>query len=263
MKDAVAPDPSQERTARRRLDPSPLWGRDSLIYDTPEGLPLLRRLCESELGGEKLDQRDIEDASIYLGGLTFRLMTAHKWQEAEAELDRLMVHPDISRLDARSRTAFHRRLGFCALALGCEDEGLRLLWNELRPPEAGARWEAKYDIRNTLGWGPNGHCPVLWRNGLASEAMTTFIEALVAYLRNRPPKRSRFPRRTSYAKLRRHLLKTFGGDLPFKGAPRGRTPEEILRDAKEACEEALGKSFRLRSPRARTGAAPNDASDSS
>ncbi len=79
------------QTPRRRLDPTPLWRlSDKREYPTPAGLNELHDLYEVELGGDKLHQTALEDAAIFAGMLTFRLIQEHLWSEAEHELLRIL-----------------------------------------------------------------------------------------------------------------------------------------------------------------------------
>jgi hypothetical protein len=166
-------------------------------------------LYEAEVGGEKLHEADVNDAAIFVGLFTTMAMSRREYTAAERELKRFFEHPDIAGVDWRTRVDFECRLGFCALGQGRENEALSRFRSLLALPDPDERWVAERSIRNALEGHPLGLCPILCGRGLASERLTAFVEELVSQIRGVSPRRRPFPPRTSRAKLRRHLRKSY------------------------------------------------------
>jgi len=192
-------------TPRRKLDLSEL-GRLWHEVPAPGASPEVRQefgdFYRSKVGGERLFEADVRDAAHLVSIYSSTLMELGRHAEAEAEARRFVDHPDLAQLDANARMDLHCKLGFCALALGREAEALahfRRLWL------SGPREDRRCAVLFTRHFLPQ----YLRRNGMASEPMTGFVEELVARWKGRALRRSRFPPRTTYRRLRLHIRRSY------------------------------------------------------
>jgi hypothetical protein len=155
-----------------------------------------------QVGGERLYEAAIDDASAVVGFYTSTLMQLNRFSEAETELRRLVQHPEFGALESRFRTDAQCKLGFCALAQEREAEALahfRSLWS-------GGNAQDRRDVLLTTRHFLPDH---LRRPGMASSDLTGFVIELNAHLKGKAPRRKRFPNRTTYRKLRRHIHRSY------------------------------------------------------
>lgn len=179
-----------------------LWGEVTLPWAGPEVWREFADLYHTEVANERLHDADLSDAADLVGFFTSALRQLHRPAEAESELQRFFTRPDLAELKSRTRVDLRCRLGFCTLAQGRETEALQLfrkLWST--GPEDDRR-NAVMITRHYLSEHLRGA-------GMASEDMTGFVEELTACWKRRPPRRTRFPARTTYRNLRRHLRRSY------------------------------------------------------
>ena len=188
---------------RRKLDIQAFFAltNDPFCY-TAEKWSRFLLLYEAELGGDRFYDADADDAWGFVSHFTHWMMVERKYSAAEAELKRLLSHPDVDTVEFA--WDFRCRLGLCALGQGREAEAFSMFRGVLESAPHDKRRLVACTIRNHLDGNPGG----LERKGMASAEMTTFVQELAAMITRREPRRGRFPTRTSYAKLRKHLWKT-------------------------------------------------------
>lgn len=194
-------------------------------------------LYEAEVGGDRLFEADVADASFFVGQFTWRQLLEHDYRAAEVELKRFFTHPHAEQI--RSPWEFKCRLAFCSLGQGEEAVALAAFRSILALAAFSEKLLIASFIRNGLGArvrGVQGLGPDWPKKGLASEERTGFVEELSATLRGGVPRRKRFPSRTSYAKLRRCLLRTYP---PYPYAHVDLTGCDVLEAAHRMCAEAV------------------------
>jgi hypothetical protein len=222
---------------RRKLDCQAAWALSTgPQWWRPEGWSRFLTFYESEVGGDRLHEADVEDDAVFVGLFTWRSMVKRDYEAAEAELTRFFEHPDLKFVELGHGWEFRCRLAFCALARGREAEAFSAFRSVFASLDQGERRLAACFIRNQFSPGDiQGIGPDLWRKGLASEALTGFIEELVGHIRGRAPRRKRFPPRTSFGRLRRHLWKTY----PPSRYDYVRPEPDVMDSARLGCEQAL------------------------
>ncbi|MFN3649464.1 MAG: hypothetical protein ACK47B_07755 [Armatimonadota bacterium] len=235
-------------TARRKLDWQALCDLDR---DGWLGEPVRRarflELYEAEVGGNRLYEADVGDAWGFESRLTWNQMLSRDYAAAAAELDRFFRHPDIERLDWRYRIPLQCERALCDLGQGREAEALAALREIIASGSREQQVMAAAITRTELF--PGGLCPVLEREGFASEDLTRFvgeIALLHPHRRRAARKRPLTPRRATYARLRRHL----GYEPPPPLAPT-LTREELTAEARESVEEVRKEMQRERRRAAR------------
>ena len=219
-------------TSRINLDCQTLTAQwSSPRWYTPEGQVEFRAFYEAETGGDRLHAAAIDDAAMFVHRYCWQQMLARNYAAAEGELRRFFTHPYEQQADCDYRTELICQLALCCLAQKRESEGMAFFRSVLDSEERHVRWVAERFTGNQLLW---GLFPILEREGLASEALTGLAVELAARIRGQKFRRNRFPRRTSYAKLRRLLRKTYPPNRypPIRGRDR-------LDTALLMCEEAL------------------------
>ncbi|MGV3719752.1 MAG: hypothetical protein ACO1SX_02490 [Actinomycetota bacterium] len=221
-----------------------LWGEVTLPWAGPEVWREFADLYHTEVGNERLYDAGLSDAAAFVGFFTSALRQLDQPVQAEVELQRFFARPDLAELESRTRMDLRCRLGFCTLAQGRETEALQLfrgLWST--GPEDDRRY-AVMITRHFLS-------EYLRGAGMASEDMTGFVEELIALWKQRPPRRSRFPARTTYRNLRRHLRRSYpkvkrvpGDEIDALAELIGKRAHGFIRSVTKARQQAAAERKR-------------------
>lgn len=190
---------------RRRLDVQAAFHLDiEWRWQTADAWDRIVSVYDGAVGGERLDQADVEDAAAFVSAFSWAAMVRGKYDAAEQELRRFFAHPDAAQAGWRTRVEFRSRLGLCALEQGRDEEALSLFRAALNSEDAQESDFARLSIRYVLLC----FCSSLRGKGRATPGLTRFVEELVSAIRNRPDRKRRYAPHASRAKLRRHLQNT-------------------------------------------------------